>query len=234
MWGQSWPELPLALKAQPLKQKTYLPTNSIHAAHVAPHVTASTHFSWHRVPRPEYGRHAAQHRLPADGSGSRLADALSRTWISLRRFLIEAIGIVVVIVLVIVVVVLLIVVFAVIIVVCLAFPPPPDLWHVIVPVVTCYPELLRGRHQLPLRVRTLGGHKAAGPASLTLKQESWTRDMASRQGFGLKIHTPASMEYWRRNASVVRFPRKVPAVRSARVEMPRMNTESLSWLFSDL
>ena len=36
------------------------------------------------------------------------------------------------------------------------------------------------------------------------------------------------MEYWRRNASVVRFPRKVPAVRSARVEIPRMNTDSLS------
>ena len=75
-----------------------------------------------------------------------------------------------------VVIVLIIVVVAVVIVAllttCLASPPPPDLGHVIVFLVTCYAELLRGCEQLPLRVRTLGGHKAAGPASLTFKQDS--------------------------------------------------------------
>jgi len=75
-----------------------------------------------------------------------------------------------VLVLIIVVVVLLVVVAVVIVALlttCLASPPPPDLGHVIVPLITRYAELLRGCEQLPLRVRTLGGDKAAGPASLT-------------------------------------------------------------------
>ena len=80
------------------------------------------------------------------------------------------------VVLVLIIVVVLLVVVAVVIVAllttCLASPPPPDLGHVIVPLITCYTELLRGCEQLPLRVRTLGGDKAAGPASLTLKQDS--------------------------------------------------------------
>ena len=81
----------------------------------------------------------------------------------------------VVLVLIIVVVVLLVVVAVVIVALlstCLASPPPPDLGHVIVPLITRYAKLLRGCEQLPLRVRTLGGDKAAGPASLTLKQDS--------------------------------------------------------------
>ena len=106
-----------------------------------------------------------------------MAETLTRTRMSLGRSLIVAIVtlLAVVIVLIIVVVVLLVVVAVVIVALlttCLASPPPPDLGHVIVFLVTCYAELLRGCEQLPLRVRTLGGHKAAGPASLTFKQDS--------------------------------------------------------------
>ena len=147
-------------------------TYAIHAAHVPPHVTAPADLTCRRPARSEDGRHAAEDTLAPVRTRSRPSNALTWTGAGLGDSLIAAPLIILIVQIVLVSVVVAVVIVA-LLTTCLASPPSPDLGNVVVIVVPCNPELLRGRHQLALRVRTLRRHKAARPTSLPLKPDSW-------------------------------------------------------------